>query len=183
LNSVDLLQAAGAGDVAELARLMDSGCDPNVVHPMTGATALYNACVGGRVDVVRLLLQRGADPNKRITYHSPVDGRIESGLVALMVASSPEVAALLLDAGADPSVRDDAGRTVLMRLVGAAPSKTFDFLIRAGADPAARGNDGRSAADLVQEKLAWWLRFAPTKNPEHQQELQQILALVQSKRP
>ena len=179
MDSVDLLQAAGTGDVAELARLIDSGCDVNGVHPTTGATALYNACIGGRGDAVRLLLEHGADPNKKITYRSPIDGRIEGGLVALAVASTTEVAALLLDAGADPTARDDAGRTVLMRLVGAAPSKTFDLLIRAGADPAARAKDGNSAADLVKKRLDWWQRFAPTKDPAHQKDLQQTLALLQ----
>ena len=92
MTSVDLLQAAGTGDLARLTRLLDAGCDPNTVHPFTGASALYNACFGGQqVDAVRLLLARGADPNKRLTYRSPVDGRIEEGLVALMVASSVAV--------------------------------------------------------------------------------------------
>jgi serine/threonine-protein phosphatase 6 regulatory ankyrin repeat subunit B len=183
MTSVDFLQAAGAGDVSSLAALLDTGCDPNVVHPTTGATALYNACFASQVEAIQLLLSRGADPNKRITYQSPVDGRIEKGVVALMVASSEAAVALLLQAGADPSVRDDDGRTVLMRLVGAASSKVFDMLIRAGADVTARSSDGRSAADIVTQKLEWWQRFARAKNAEHQADLRQILALLQAGAP
>jgi ankyrin repeat protein len=178
MTSVDFLQAAGAGDVSSLAALLDTGCDPNVVHPTTGATALYNACFASQVEAIQLLLSRGADPNKRITYQSPVDGRIEKGVVALMVASSEAAVALLLQAGADPSVRDDDGR-----LVGAASSKVFDMLIRAGADVTARSSDGRSAADIVTQKLEWWQRFARAKNAEHQADLRQILALLQAGAP
>jgi ankyrin repeat protein len=179
MASVALLQAAGAGDTAVLARLLDSGCDPNAVHPTTGATALYNACLATQVEAVRLLLAHGADPKKKIRYHSPIDGHVENGVVVLMLASSASVVAALLEAGADPRARDDDGHTVLMRLVGAAPSAVFELLIRAGADATARANDGRSAADLVRQKLEWWRRFAPTKNPVHQADLRRTLALLE----
>jgi ankyrin repeat protein len=125
------------------------------------------------------LLDHGADPNKRITYRSPVDGRVERGVVALMVAASPEVVTLLLRAGADATVQDEAGRTVLMRLVGAAPSETFDLLIRAGADRTARAVDGTSAADLVRKRIAWWRRFAHTANTAHQRDLEAVLAMLE----
>ena len=180
MSSVDVLQAAGIGDVAWLTRLLDAGCDANTVHPTTGASALYNACFGSAgVDAVRLLLSRGADPNKRLTYRSPVDGRVEKDLVALMVASSVQVIELLLEAGADPNAQCDDGRTVLMRLVGVAPSDAFHLLIGAGADVTVRARDGRSAADVAKQKLDWWRQFAPTKYPEHQADLRALLALLE----
>ena len=179
MSSVDVLQAAGTGDVAWLTRLLDAGCDANTVHPTTGASALYNACFGGAVDAIRLLLSRGADPNKRLTYRSPVDGRVEKDLVVLMVASSVQVIELLLEAGADPRAQCDDGRTVLMRLVGVAPSDAFRLLIGAGADVTVRARDRRSAADVVKWKLDWWRRFAPTKFPEHQADLRAILSLLE----
>lgn len=178
MGSIEVLQAAGRGDAAWLARLLDDGCDANTVHPSTGASALYNACFCSAVDAVRLLLSRGADPNKRLTYRSPVDGRVEKDLVVLMVASSVQVIELLLEAGADPKAQCDDGRTVLMRLVGTAPSDAFRLLIGAGADTTIRARDGRSAADVARQKLDWWRRFAPTKCPEHQADLREILALL-----
>ena len=179
MGSIDILQAAGQGDVAGLTRLLDAGGDPNTVHPISGNSALYNACFCSAVDAVRLLLSRGADPNQRLTYRSPVDGRVEEGLVAMMVTSSVQVIELLLQAGADPKAQCDDGRTVLMRLVGTAPSDAFRLLIAAGADTTIRAQDGRSAADVVRAKLDWWRRFAPTKNPEHQADLRAILALLE----
>jgi len=179
MNPVDLLQAAGRGDVAWLSRLLDSGCDPNTVHPATGASALYNACFAGQPEVVRLLLARGADPNKRLTYRSPVDGRIEVGVVALMLAGSAPIVEMLLGAGADPKAKMEDGRTVLMRLIGVAPSDVIRRLIDAGADPAARANDGRAAADIVRWKLEWFRKFTPDKVLEHQEDLRATLSLLE----
>jgi ankyrin repeat protein len=181
-RAVSLLQAAGLGDCAALVALLDDGADPNDEHPATGATALYNACFGSQVEAVRILLSRGADPNKRIVYRSPVDGRVDAGTVLLMVPSSPTVVRLLLEAGADATARDEDGRTVLMRIVGGAPLAVFEMLLQAGADGKARANDGRSAADIVRKKQVWWRRFAPDKNPEHQAELGRILALLEEGR-
>jgi ankyrin repeat protein len=178
MTSEDLLQAAGTGDIVSLARLLDSGCDANAVHAVTGATALFNACSANQADAVGLLLSRGADSNGRITYASPVDGRIDRGVVPLMVAFSMPVVELLLGAGADPRARDDDGRTVLMHLVGIAPPSVFEVLIGAGAEVSARANDGRTAADMAKAKLDWWRRFAPAKNAKHQADLRQILAIL-----
>jgi ankyrin repeat protein len=178
MSDVAFLGAAVRGDLATLASLLDSGYDPDLTHPRSGATALYNACFANQAEAVRMLLARGADPNKRITFRSSVDGRIEKDVVALMLASSTAVADLLLEAGADPGARDGQGRTVLMRLVGTAPSEVFKSLIRAGADVAARANDGSTAVDFVNKKLDWWRQFAPDRQLEHQEDLREILALL-----
>ena len=181
MTTTELLQAAGVGDVGGLAELLDAGADPNMPNPVTGATALYNACAASQVEAVRLLLACGADPNKRITYRSPVDGRIEVGVVALMLCSSDRVIDLLLEAGADVKAQQDDGTTVLMRLVGLAPPPIFEKLMQAGADAAARSTAGLTAADIVRKKLAWWRQFAPKKNPEHQAELRLILGMLESR--
>ncbi len=104
MDSIELFQAAGNNDVAALARMLDAGEDPNCIAEHGGHTPLYNACFADRAAAVHLLLQRGADPNKIIDYRSFVDGRVERGLVVIMIAQSPEVARALIDAGADVNV-------------------------------------------------------------------------------
>jgi uncharacterized protein len=178
VRSVELLGAAVRGDVAGLRRMLDAGVDPNVVHPASGASALYNACFAGQLEAVRLLLARGADPNKRLTYRSSVDGRIEAGVVALMLAGTAPIVETLLGAGADPKATMDDGRTVLMRLIGLAPAGVIRRLIDAGADPAARANDGRTAADVARWRLEWFRKFAPDRVLEHQEDLRAILCLL-----
>src|SRR5262249_20246724 len=142
-------------DLRTLEQLLDGGCDPNVAHPVYGNTPLYNACLIDRADMVKLLLRRGADPNKRMTYRSPVDGRVEDGLVALMLARSPEVVAALVQAGADPNLRAADGRTPLTRVVLGATPQAVEQLLRAGADPGARSSAGHTAADVVRDRLQW----------------------------
>jgi ankyrin repeat protein len=69
-------------------------------------TALIWAAATGRVAAVRRLVALGADPNGRSTFGGPEHG---VGTVPLHLAAQGghvEVVAALLDAGANPSVRD-----------------------------------------------------------------------------
>lgn len=65
---------------------------------------LLTALADDDVAEVKQLLKEGASPNRL-----PGD----SDMTPLMVASSPEMARMLLEAGCDPSARDDEGNTVL----------------------------------------------------------------------
>jgi ankyrin repeat protein len=79
------------------------------------------------------LLKLGADPNKRDEL---------SQMTPLMAAESLPVAKILIDAGADPHIRDRAGRTALHHAAktrdGAA---IIELLVRMGADANARADD------------------------------------------
>ncbi|RKP27661.1 ankyrin repeat-containing domain protein, partial [Syncephalis pseudoplumigaleata] len=59
-------QAASKGDMEHVKRLLADpragALDINHQNPMTGRTALHEAIVAGNADLVRYLLQRGADP-------------------------------------------------------------------------------------------------------------------------
>ena len=150
-----MLELARTGDPRALEALLQGGEDPNCIHPHTGATPLHNACFCDSVELVRVLLAHGADPNRRYTYRSPVDGRVEPDLVALMVAHSLDAAIVLLNAGADPNATDGLGRTPLMRAVLAGPSEQVQRLLEAGADPRRRSDAGVTAADIVRDRLSW----------------------------
>ena len=72
--------------------------------------ALWPAVVYARVEMVKLLLERGVDPNTPVTVNST------TGYTHLMQAASSanfEIVKLLLDAGADMNAQDDKGRTAL----------------------------------------------------------------------
>lgn len=177
-----LLDAATAQDPQRVQALLRSGSSPVVVHPLTGHTALYVACFTDRHDIVRLLLDHGADPNQAITYRSPVDGRVDAGLVALMLARSTAVATALLEGGADPNARDAEGRTPLMRVAFAASSEVVERLLAASADPSVRSNSGHTVADVVENRLRWLRRHRAELRRPHADHriatLERVLTLV-----
>eukprot|EP00051_Salpingoeca_urceolata_P015961 m.209914 g.209914 ORF g.209914 m.209914 type:complete len:488 (+) comp18550_c1_seq1:153-1616(+) len=60
---VALSIAAETGWTELVAQLLARGDDPNWQHPRKKSTALMSACMYGHTDVIRLLLDAGADPN------------------------------------------------------------------------------------------------------------------------
>jgi outer membrane protein assembly factor BamB len=63
-----LFEAARRGDVPEVTRLLDAGV-PVDARSRYGATALFFACDKQQLEVVRLLLDRGADVNATDTFY------------------------------------------------------------------------------------------------------------------
>lgn len=86
--------------------LMDAGADASVPG-LAGRTAVHSAAIADDPDYLRILLERGADPDAR-------HGR--TGGTALADAAGPRTDAqfgMLLDAGADPAIADRTGNTPL----------------------------------------------------------------------
>ncbi len=95
-----LFAAARAGAAAEVARLLDAGVAIDAIDRY-GSTALSMAASAGRLEVVRLLVERGADVNHAESFYGarPLD-------LALFFRRHDEVAAFLLRHGAES--RDNA---------------------------------------------------------------------------
>ena len=160
MDSVELMQAAFDGDVLALRALLNAGADPNWIDPNAGHTVLYNACRGDKVTAVRTLLEYGAEPNHRIDYLSPVDGRKESGVVALMYARSTDVAELLISAGAEVDAADERGATALHHAVYWGKGDVVKSLLKAGADPLRKTKDGKSVLDIVRSRIEHYRSLA-----------------------
>jgi ankyrin repeat protein len=125
-------------DGEAVAELVRKGVEIDYVHPHTGSTALYNVCMCDRPRAIEVLLQHGADPNRRLTYHSPVDGRVEADRIALHYVSSADAAAVLIKAGADVNAADAADTTPLMCAAFHGHAEVVRALLAAGALPLAR---------------------------------------------
>lgn len=88
------VDVAGSDDLAKLRKKLDGGWDPDTKGSM-GISALSAAVSAKKIENVRLLLDRGADPNLRALAGTPLQEAIEAGDV--------DIIELLLDRGADPS--------------------------------------------------------------------------------
>jgi uncharacterized protein len=109
-----LFRAARHGDRTGVERALESGASLAYGAPVDRKTALFRAAVFGHADVVRLLLERGADPNARGS-----DGH-----------SALEVVAAAREAEKDPATAQaldtmaaDVGKVSQLLASGATPTK------------------------------------------------------------
>src|SRR5215831_20687410 len=111
-----LIQAVRAGSLDTIQVLLDSGADVNLPGP-TGddwdATPLQHAILARQSGAVRLLLVRGADPNRVPGPKAPAPLLLAAG------DTDPTFVNLLLAHGADPTIEGEGGVTPLSRAVSA----------------------------------------------------------------
>ena len=88
----ELFRAARHGDRAGVERALADGASLQHTAPIDRKTALFRAAIFGHADVVRLLLERGADPSAR-----GADGRtaLEVVVAARQEEKDPAVARAL----------------------------------------------------------------------------------------
>jgi ankyrin repeat protein len=111
----EFVAAAERGSVVEVSRELEAGL-PVDSATKEGFWALYLAAERGHAEVVRVLLDAGADPN-RVAF---IDGRISTLPTALHTAVENvhcKVIDQLLNAGAIPRVLDDVKATCAHRLL------------------------------------------------------------------
>jgi hypothetical protein len=134
-----LSEAARKGDAAAVTRQLDAGVDVNTLFRYN-RTALSFACDRGHLEVVRVLLARGADPNVKDSFY---------GATPLSWASSPAqtrkpehatIVGLLLKAGARGS--EDA----LMAAIGEGDEPMTKIVLAHGGLSPATLSDALEAA-------------------------------------
>ncbi|KAF7386824.1 caseinolytic peptidase B protein isoform X1 [Vespula maculifrons] len=130
-------RAAQYGNIPELKRALSDGIDVNERHPL-GWTALQAAAINGKGDAVKFLIEKGADLNAGDNFINVYKTAMQKGLHTIEVlqkrsdeffdglnsrasfhgftalhyavlANSKSCVKALLDAGADPTVENDAG--------------------------------------------------------------------------
>jgi ankyrin repeat protein len=166
---------AAAGGAEELVeRLLKEGV-PVDIEGAGGYTPLAAAAEAGKDDVVDILLDARADPNREVGYQrltplmlaakackdgpiadlrfkgARLDYQASDGTTALMLAaecSNSSVASALMSAGARDDRQDDSGRTALMRAAARGHQSTVGSILFSGHPKIdRRDRDGRSALD------------------------------------
>jgi hypothetical protein len=128
--------------------------DSSIFHWIyAGDTALHLAAAGYRVEIVRLLLNAGADPNAAANHrhstplHYAADGFISSPAWD----SKKQVATIscLVDSGANIHSQDANGASPLHRAVRTRCAAAVRCLLRAGSDPVSRNKSGSTPFHLA----------------------------------
>ena len=149
----DLATAARLGDLDRVRELLDR--DPPLVNQVPAysyytGVALRNAAAAGHIEVVRLLLERGADPNQPEPGIAPYGGALHSAIGGRHLA----VAKLLLEHGANPNAEvESSGNCLSMAKFAGASKEMIELIASYG------GVMGADMADL--ETLAAMLHANP----------------------
>ena len=128
--------------------------DSKIFHWIyAGDTALHLAAAGYRVEIVRLLVAAGGDPNAAANHrhstplHYAADGFISSP--AWNATTQTSTIRCLLDFGANIHSQDKNGATALHRATRTRCAAAVQCLLRAGSDPTLRNKSGSSAFHLA----------------------------------
>ena len=124
-----------ASDIATVMRFLDAGGDVERRHSIYAEhrSPLQQAAISGRVDVMQILLDRGADPNRPL--------RLATVLTTALTRSHIDAAKLLLSRSADPNLANLEGGKPIE--VVATESAAVKLLLESGAD--ASGGPGTKA--------------------------------------
>ncbi len=140
-----LLAAVLTEEVDEVKRLLATGADVNIVDKGIDSTALAQAVQLDNRELVKILLDAGADVNEKN----------RAGLTALMYVgddTSVEAVGDLIAAGAKVDIKDDEGKNALHHAASDASTEALQALIDAGASLDARDESGRTALMIAAQE-------------------------------
>lgn len=127
---------------------------PNIVHWIyVGDTPLHLAAAGCRVEIIRLLLAAGADPNSNLNHrqstplHYAADSCLRSKTWS--AARQVETIRLLLEAGAKINAPDKNGATPLHRAVRTRGAEAVKYLLDSGSDLLLKNKPGSTPFHLA----------------------------------
>lgn len=145
--AMNAFEAAAAGELERVERLIDADELSVVAFSADGWTMLHLAAFFGHAKLVELLLARGADPlarSKNSNGNTP--------LHAALAGNHKFVAGLLLGAGADVNAADAAGWRPLHIAAANNNLDALKTLIAQGADVGATNGEAKTALTIAQEK-------------------------------
>ena len=148
-NRAMLFRAVRKGFLGQVKTLLSHGSDFNLVESRDkkGYTALHWACIKGHTDIVRFLIEAGADQNS-------VNNLGSSPLLLAAWKGHDEVVLVLLAAKSASNIIDQpnsVGLTPLMQASNHNKLRVCEYLLLHGADTTLRDQNGKSALNFATD--------------------------------
>ena len=157
-NRYNLIEVVKNNDINRVNSILNNGKENINAKDRDGWTALIWASCKGYLEIVKYLVENGAD----------IDAKDNEGWSALMEASYEghlKVVKYLVEKGIDRvNVKDNDGWTALMRASWRGYLEIVQYLVEIGADINIKNKDGKTALDWADiEEIKEILRKAGAK--------------------
>jgi len=143
---IDRFEAAALAGRVRVAKEIDADRGYLTAESSFGWAPLHFAAYAGNLEVAKLLLDRGADIDRRANTKFR-----NTPLQVSLLTGQEEMAALLVARGADVRIEQAEGFTALHEAAQIGSEKVIRLLLDAGADPNSRGNDGRTPLGMARK--------------------------------
>jgi ankyrin repeat protein len=148
--TLTIFEATAAGDLRRTRELVEADRPAANATSPDGFSPLGLAAFFKRRDVVRYLLERGADPApaSRQGGFTPLHSAVATDAGTCDI----EIVRALLESGADPNVRSQSGGTPLHTAAFTGDLEVARLLLARGAEPGVKNRDGKTALDIARER-------------------------------
>jgi ankyrin repeat protein len=158
-QEAEMLEAAGKGNTARVQELLERGVNVNM-RGADGNTPIMEATYGGHLDVIKLLLDHGADLSAKkrdgataptLTGNKDVLALFKNVAALVTAAAGGDVNTVkaLLDSGTPVNGLDQAGESALHAACWSGKTEVVKLLLNRGADPEIKKADGASPVNLA----------------------------------
>lgn len=142
IGNTALHYAANEGKLEVAKELINKGANVNAKGSGNDWTPLHSAVYGAHKDLVKLLLDKKADPNAvTTTQWTAMHSAASEGQVPII--------SLLLDAGANINAANFSGKTPIYLAAAGEHTSAVKFLLEKGADPMLETPEGGTASDAA----------------------------------
>ena len=140
-------EAAAAGQLDRVKQLVEKNVELARSYSPDGFPVFALAAVFGHLPVARYLFEKGTNVNAAAT-----NGTGYTALTGAVTSGHQEIAAWLLENGADANYRYGPGYSPLLAAAANGHLEIVKELLQHGADLHAKANDGKTALTIAEER-------------------------------
>jgi uncharacterized protein len=147
VGALEFHEAASSGRLDRVKELVEKNAELAKSYSPDGFPVFALAAVFGHLPVTRYLFEKGANVNAAAT-----NGTGYTALTGAVTSGHKDIAAWLLENGADPNHRYGPGYSPLLAAAANGHLEIVKTLLQHGADLHAKTNDGKTAVAIAEER-------------------------------